>query len=344
MDTFRKTFAALCAILFVITGVMALFLFNFDRRAFSAETYQQAFARGDFYNTLPALMAEVMTSATTDTSQFPIVMQGMSTQAWEAFLRSLLPTDTLKAMSDDVLISTFNYLNMRSDSVQLNLAPLKASMESETGVQAVISLLGTLPNCTAAQIAQITVDALTNGTIEFCNPPAEFLPVLTPIIQGQLQVTASAFPDQMTIITAPLQDDPRLRLQTVRFLMRLSPLLPLVFLLGLTVLGVRSLKGWLNWWGVSLAITGIAALLLSLTGGPIFGNALAGFVANRVQNFLPAAFLAYASDLAAAMADALLRPVLWQGLILFAIGSLMAGTAYFIGRNEMSASRVRPLL
>ncbi|MDP2777176.1 MAG: hypothetical protein Q8O48_06010, partial [Anaerolineales bacterium] len=66
METIKKTLATVCAILFVVTAVIALFLFNFDRRAFIAETYKRAFAREDFYNKLPSVMADAMTSTNTD--------------------------------------------------------------------------------------------------------------------------------------------------------------------------------------------------------------------------------------------------------------------------------------
>ena len=107
METIKKSLAILCAIFFVVTAVIALFFFNFDRRAFTAETYQKAFAREDFYNKLPGIMADVMLSSSTDQSQFPVVMRGMSREAWEAFFRTLLPPEALKAMGDDTLNSTF---------------------------------------------------------------------------------------------------------------------------------------------------------------------------------------------------------------------------------------------
>ena len=78
MDTLKKSLAILCSILFVVTAVAALFFFNFERRAFTAETYQKAFFRDDFYNKIHGMMADAMTSATADQNQFPVVMRGLS--------------------------------------------------------------------------------------------------------------------------------------------------------------------------------------------------------------------------------------------------------------------------
>jgi hypothetical protein len=330
MDSLKKIIGIIFAVLFISTAVPALIFFNFDRRAFSAETYQKAFANADFYNKLPVAMAEAMLSASTDTSQLPVVMRGMSQQAWEAFFRTMLPPETLKVMGDDVLNSTFAYLNLQTDSVQLSLIPLKASMVGEAGVQAVYKLLDTQPDCTFEQIAQMTFNLLTNSEMQFCKPPAELASMLSPVIQGQMQVATLVVPDQITLLSAPLENDPRVKLQTARMAMRLSPILPLGFLLLMTIFTVNSLKSWLSWWGIPLSITGILAILMSLGGAPIFGAIFQGILVNRMPAFLPAILLGYASDLASAMLKALLAPVFWQGLVIAFIGFGMAAGGYFI--------------
>jgi len=330
MDNFRKTTAAFFAILFVVTAVMAILLFNFDRKAFTAETYQQAFAREDFYNKLPNLMAQSIFSSDADKSQFPLVMQGMNLEAWEGFIRTLLPPEVLKPIGDDVLNSTFAYLSMETDIVRVNLAPVKASMVSEAGTQAVLSLLNTLPACTFEQIAQITFNLFAGGQIELCNPPADMLPLLAPIVQGQMQFTASIIPDQLTLMTAPPQNDPRERLQTARLFMRLSLILPIGFLLAVTLFAVRSVKDWLLWWGIPFFITGFTAFVMGILGAPIFGVVLEGILAKSLPNYLPNFLLDFTGEFASAMVRALLNPVLWQGLILAIIGGGMAGIGYFV--------------
>jgi len=325
MDSLKKTFGIFLALLFVLTAAPALVLFNFDRRAFTAETYQQAFARSNFYDQLPALMAESMLNTTTDTSQLPVVMRGMSQQAWEGYFRAMLPQETLKAMSDETLNSVFAYLNQQTTSVQVSLVPLKASMVSDAGTQAVFTLLATQPACTLEQIAQTTMNLLNNSEIEFCNPPAELIPMLTPMIQGQMQAAVMAIPDQLPLLTAPPQNDPRQTLKTARLTMKLSPILPLGLLLLLTIVTVRSLKSWLSWWGIPLFITGGLAALMGLAGAPIFGVLLRGILTSR----LPALLLGLANDLASAMLQALLLPVLWQGLGIAFVGFGMAAIGFF---------------
>ena len=323
MSTLKKITAVLFAILFISSAVPALILFNFDRKGFTAETYQKAFARNDFYEKLPAVMAKAVTATNDGQNNFPIVMPKTSQAAWEVFFRTLLPQETLKAMGDDVLISTFAYVNRQQDSAKLTLTPLKDSLVSDTGVQAVFTLLKTQSDCTLLQIGQMTLNLLNQSQIQLCNPPQEIIPLLTPVIQGQLQVAALAIPDQVTLISAPSHDDPRNKLQIARWAMRLSPLLPLGFLFLLTIVAVGSIKSWLIWLGVPFAATGGVATLMSLIGAPIFGAILERILIARMPDYLPAILLAYASNLATAMLNAILGSVFWQGLIIGFLGAVM---------------------
>ena len=331
MDTLKKTLAFLCASTFVLTALVSLMLFNLDRSGFTAETYKTALAKDEFYNNLPAVLAESMSSI--DQSQFPFVMRTLSTQAWTDFFRTLLPADALKTIGDGLLDSSFAYLNRQTDSVQISLIPLKTSMVSDTGVQAVFTLLNTQPDCTFMEIAQMSIDLLTTGDMKFCKPPSELYPIITPIIQGQLQIVTGLIPDQLTVLQAPLQNDPRQRLQTARLFMRLSPILPLAFLLLTTLLIVRSLQTWLNWWGASFVATGLLAGLTAISGAPIFGAILQRLLILRMSAYLPGVLLKYGSELAAAMIQALLRPVMWQGMAMTLIGLGMALAGYLVKSN-----------
>ncbi len=331
MESIKKVLAVLLAILFVLTTIIALILFNVEQRAFKAETYQQVFANEDFYNRIPAVMAEAMVSSSTDLQDLPPAMQGMSTKAWEDFFRTLLPQDALKLIGDDVLTSTFDYFNMKSDSVKISLLPIKANMGTESGVQAVFTLLRTQPDCTLEQLAQITFNLLTAQEIAFCNPPDEIAPLFIPVIQMQLQTATLVIPDEVTLISAENMDrDPRARIQTARVLMKLSPLLPVGFLFVLTLLAVNSLQSWLTWWGVPFLSTGLTAMLIGLAGAPLLGVILKVVTSRKMLGMLPTALSDYASDIGSAMVNAILRPIFWEGLFLFFLGFGMAGVSYYL--------------
>jgi hypothetical protein len=73
---------------------------------------------------------------------------------------------------------------------------------------------------------------------------------------------------------------------------------------------------------------------MGLSGAPIFGAVFQSILVNRMPNFLPTILLDYTTDLASAMLQALLNPVLWQGLAIALIGAGMVVGAYFIKGNK----------
>lgn len=58
-----KFVAVVCAILFVLAAGLALLLFNAEKRLFDAESYIRALESQDFYERLPALVAETLAAA-----------------------------------------------------------------------------------------------------------------------------------------------------------------------------------------------------------------------------------------------------------------------------------------
>jgi hypothetical protein len=102
----------------------------------------------------------------------------------------------------------------------------------------------------------------------------------------------------------------------------------------MTIVTVRSLKSWLNWWGIPLFITGGLTAFTGLIGASVFGTVFQELLASRMPSFLPALLLDSANALATAMLQALFFPILWQGLAIAFIGFGMAAAGYFISAKN----------
>src|SRR5512143_2351380 len=218
MQTLNKIFAAVLAIVFMVAAVAALFLFNLERRVFSPTTYQEVLANGGFYDRLPSVMAEALITSTNGQSGLPVMLQGLPQQNVETFLRTILPPDVLKSVGDETLSSIFAYIDQKADSAQVSLAPLKANIATDTSVQAVYGLLSNQPPCTVDQLLNMGVQLLQQQ-LTLCTPPPDIQPLLTPVIQVQLQAISASLPDSVTLISADATNDPRERLRLVRSLM-----------------------------------------------------------------------------------------------------------------------------
>ena len=226
MQTLGKFIAGICAVLFIITGVMALLLFNIERKAFDSTTYKQAFENQNLYARMPSILANTLSATILQNQNTPTFIKTLTLTDWEAAVSSMLPPEELKAITDDALDSIFDYINLRTDSVTISIIPLKSHLISASGVEVVKQVLRVQPACTAEQLQAIAFGFLSGGDIILCSPPEDVLTLLTPIIESQIQVMTVAIPDEVTLISSVPSDtpnDPRLKLNNVRLLMLISP-------------------------------------------------------------------------------------------------------------------------
>ena len=97
----------------------------------------------------------------------------------------------------------------------------------------------------------------------------------------------------------------------------------LCYVIAADVVGEKALP---SLFGLLAVVWAIATI-----GGPILGGLLSSYIANWMQAVLPSAFFTFANELATAMANALLTPVMWQGWILTVIGIGMVAVGILLG-------------
>ena len=337
MRTAGKILAGISAILFVITGVLALLLFNIERKAFSAETYKQAFESQKLYERMPGILADALATSIAQDQNSNALLSKFSEEDWAASIASLLPPEELKAMSNDTLDSVFDYLNNQSDSAAISLLPLKKHLAGPAGMDALLGLMSTQPACSTEQLIQMTLGALTGGEFILCNPPDEILGLITPLVETQLQFMTVAIPDEITLISAAQSgtpDDPRIQLNRVRKVMKLTPLLPLIFLIGITIFAVRGLRDWLMWWGLPFMFTGGISLLIALLGSPIIGLVIRTAMQEQGSGFVPPILLPTLQETIGEVARQILMPVAVEGLTLAILGMGMIMIAWYLAKRE----------
>jgi hypothetical protein len=331
-----KTLAAFCAALFVLAGVPVLILFNIDRKAFNAATYKQAFEDQQLYQRMPSLVAAALSTTVSQNGATPAFLRELTVDEWQTTISSLLPPEELRAMTDQTLDSTFDYLNFRSNSVVISLMPIKAKLAGEGGVEIVKEFLRTQPDCTLDQLTQMGL-GLLGGNITLCNPPEQALSFFEPFIQSQLQTVTTTFPDQIDLVPATVSgtpNDPRLELQYVRSAIQFAPFFLFLLLALIAVLAVRSLHDWLLWWGWPLLLTGGIAALIALVGSPLVGWFLQLVIQIYGAAFLPAVLASTIGETATAVASQMLTPVILQGFVMAMIGLLMVLAGTFLVRRK----------
>lgn len=331
-----KTLAALCALLFIFAGVTSLLLFNIESRAFSSATYKQAFADQRLYERMPGILAATLSTTLSQNPGMVPFLRELTVEEWQAMISTLLPPEELRAMTDQTLDATFDYLNFRSNSVVISLLPVKAKLAGEAGVTVVRQFLQTQPSCTVEQLTQMAL-GLLGGDIALCNPPDEALNLLAPFIQSQLQMINATFPNEIALVPGTesvTPQDPRLELQAVRSAIQFSPFFVFLLLLTIAVLAVRSLRDLMVWWGWPLLITGIAGAVIAMIGSPIVGWFLQILILNQGAVLLPPILASSIGETATAVASQMLVPVILQAFIIAVIGLIMIILGILLGRRQ----------
>lgn len=332
MRELLKLLAALCAVLFIITSVLALLLFNIERRAFSSATYKQAFEDQRLYERMPALLASTLqVTIAQNPNAFPFLKE-LTAEDWQVMISSLLPPEELRAIADSALDSAFDYVNLKTDSVVISLLPVKAHLVGEEGVNIVRQFLATQHECTVEQLTQMAL-GLLGGEIAICNPPEAAIGLLAPFIQSQLQTIIVAFPNEVALVPGTesgTPNDPRLRLHMVRSAIRFSPFFAILFLLAVAIFAIRSFRDFLVWWGWPVMITGAISALIALIGSPVVGWVLQFVIETQGAILLPPVLASSIGETASAVASQMLVPVAVQGFVLAVLGLFMVVISFLI--------------
>jgi hypothetical protein len=337
LRTIEQVLAAICAVLFVISSVVVLLLFNIERKAFSSATYKQAFENQKLYERMPAILGTALSAYIAEHGNAVPFLSALTVEDWQNSITVLLPPEELRALADNTLDSTFDYLNGKTNSVVLSLQPVKTQLAGAAGINLVIQFLHQQPACTSEQLTQMAL-GLLGGQVALCNPPEAAIGLMAPFIQSQLQAMTSIIPDQVTLLSSPATGapgDPRLKLNAVRSGIKLTPFIPALFLFGMTVLIVRSLLDWLTWWGWSFMFAGGTSVLIGLFGSPLIGGILQLLIRTQGSLFIPSALASTIAETASAVARQMLAPVVIEGFILGIIGLGMVIVATFLPKRPI---------
>ncbi len=327
-----RVVAVFLAVLFVITALASLILFNIERQAFNPAAYKRALTSSDFYQQFPLLLGDLVTKNLGNSA--PAFMQRLTPVQWKNLVGTLLPEGQLQGMTEETINQILAYLNGETQAPKISLLPLKQSLAGPAGLNAALTIIRAQPDCTLQQIAAI-IASLSAG--ELCNPPKALLDLFQPVIQTELQAAAAAIPDEVVIVpdaNGPSQQAALRFLQLMRLVIRLSPLIPLALLFGITILAVRSFKGWLAWWGWPLMLTGLPGIFIGFSGAPLFRAGIERSLSKNLTISLPPEVVSSIRSLADAALREMLKPAGWESLAMFIIGLLMVIAAAILAYQE----------
>ncbi len=295
-----RILAGIALLLFVISAALTIMVLNVRLFLLAPETYSEAFRQEGVYQELPALAADQMLFSMTynpcqedpsrcegeGPSEQPESLEGglpgyfanLPEQSWETVISALVDPLWLEEQTEAVLAQIFGLYTGEGipDSIVISLQEIKDRVDSDAGYNAILEVMQAQPDCTLEQVAELTQVLITRGlsdAIIRCNPPAELMAQAEPFIRSGVAVVVQDLPANVEIALPSQLLNPEgpvgLGLNLVRSALQYAPWVSLFWLVLITVLVVRDIRGWLGWWGSGLVLTGLTTIGAGLALRPL---------------------------------------------------------------------------
>jgi hypothetical protein len=362
-NLFSTILAWILALLFIGSAIGVVFTYFPIGRLLDAEFYQQALEDVRIYQRLPETIAKQLATNLTPTpgetdSRIPFMV--LNEQEWEIILVDLIDPFWLQSQSEHILDQVFEILLVSPDPVntplEISVKAVKQSLAGPDGVHALNQIIEAQPPCSLDQLLGLVQTGLgMENSISslLCRPPDFIIAELNPFVESFLVTTVGQLPDQLEFflpfstlesytegiaLESNLGDipEPVRILRQANSLISWLPLLPVIFLLLLTLVVVRSLRDFMVWWGSSMFAAGIISLVFTFILVPAAKWALATYFPLDLDGLISMPeFLVQVgfTDLYSELVNQLLMSVIIPASTLTAVGFALLLGAYLLSWN-----------
>ena len=348
-----RLLAVFLALLTILATIVVVLLSSIEHTLLNPLTSRQAFVKNKVYERFPTIAASeyslvksLFTHRCAETPQACAIegmalLNGLSSEQWETLIIHILPADELQAITESTLDETIGYFHGEKDSVQMPLVHLKARLTDKAGEELTLLLLESQPYCNPQQQAQIEdMDLNIAGAPPiFCSADGQMKIQLSAELQRRLRNISAELPDNAILIKSPspsipvslhrfLGEDRQSALQKINMALPNAPLLPFALLLLVTLFAVRSLRGWMRWWGIPIFIAGLITLILGVVLFFMFDQIWMKYILHTLPPLFASGFGEITQDVVRTLTNDLAKHIMLQAgiLTLLTLGVLYASS------------------
>jgi hypothetical protein len=364
-----RLLAGLFAILFIISALISLLLFNAQHHFVDPELYKRVLLEERVYDSLPRLLSTQISEGMAynpcaedpsacenegeDTSGDeeggpPDYFKNMDAEQWELVLREILTPDWLQTQTESVIDQFIDFLESDEEtpSISISLVEIKSRLMGSEGVETVLKIIESQPPCNDDQLRELKMAFESDATgpdLLSCRPPQELIDENIASIEETLNEVVGDLPNEATLgenFMDPDSDEHSdatevdmeigKTLRRVRTYMRLSPIVPGVFFILIAVFGVRSFRDLLRWWGIPLLLTGLIALIFSILSLPIFNWFLRTYVEGQIPGYLSMEFLDLGFEIGRSTIRSFVKTITLLAGVMALVGLLATAVSGFI--------------
>jgi hypothetical protein len=362
-----RLLAGFFAILFIISALFSLLLFNAQWHFTNPDLYKRILLEERVYDSLPRLLSTQISAGITynpcaedpstcedegeDPSDDneggpPDYFKNLDVEQWELLLREILTPDWLQTQAESVIDQTFDFLDSddAAPSISISMVELKSRLMGRNGVDTVLKILDAQPSCSEDQLSELIhsfEDRSEQPDLLSCRPPQRIIDEYMPSIEETLNEIIGDLPNEAILGENFMDsDEPNgtregelqigTSLRRIRSYLRFSPIVPVIFLLLVAVFGVRSFRDLLRWWGIPFLLTGLIALVFSILSMPIFNWVLRTYVEGQIPGFLSMEFTDLGFELGRAAIRSYVKTITIQAGVLALAGVIAVAISAFM--------------
>jgi ribosomal protein L37E len=296
-------------VIFVMLFSLAYPIFSISGRLSDPETYTQALVDEGAYEKFPGLFGEQADFWVKDLQSsfflMEIFFRNIDQEDWELVAERIFTPEWVQSQTEGLFAQFFDYANgdVSTLSMAISFQEVKDRLGGEVGYQTYTQITARKPECNMLELSQWLL-APTIGLLPVCKLPedADFFIFEAPdpedVVPGVLEDWAASLPDESNLaekLTEGAIDEIDGTFGSLRLIHTVAGLVILISLifLGLSFISptVRSLKGWLRTWGITVLVSGmilalmavLVAVLLVWQVGELFNGLEDIFVAGVIE-------------------------------------------------------------